>query len=543
MKKYGKYSIYTVAITMLLVCVFLFSSCSEIILPSGNAISVTIDEFMVKIENKECAEQTLFSMPAMMGVPRAVSGDVIITEEETSSLPIVRVYNLTSGKLLRTIDDGCPVGFVSDHLENPANASGIFYVNHFNIMYICNADGQEVISTYHDVEHPAEYDKDDHSENDDRTLPDAPIFGDSLNGFSYNGVEYFVRDGAVVYEEANPLESDYFNASVIYKDLYYYISDSRVFVFDGDGTLMYEYSLPSYAENANIFVLQNGNIFVQYTYTAIEGEDYDFIWDGKQHKIVSILADIQKNSETLPILSFLVRDLRNDFTDADFYEHYTETVTNMAKVTHIKDKRLDENDPWQDVVLSNSLLELFSLFDIVTGALGITRISQDRYLVTTSAGGLLVAGDGTHIGQLNNYRCITEKYILTSGAIYDHDLNLILDLIAEEFTYYSAVGENIILSKVEEKTVGLYLFSGGAPVFLAEASQFHPCFEGYMIETEDGFAYYDENATHLRTVPGEIRWIYEKNEKDLNTHVGYFVTNDGTVTYYRLQYTPIPTIE
>ena len=64
-----------------------------------------------------------------------------------------------------------------------------------------------------------------------------------------------------------------------------------------------------------------------------------------------------------------------------------------------------------------------------------------------------------------------------------------------------------------------------------------------MIETEDGFAYYDENATHLRTVPGEIRWIYEKNEKDLNTHVGYFVTNDGTVTYYRLQYTPIPTIE
>ena len=524
-----------VVVAILLVCVLLFSSCSEIVLPSDRAVSVAIDEFMVKIENKEGANQTLFSMPEMFGVPRAVSGDVIITEEETENIPVVRVYNLTSGKLLRTVDDGCPVGFISDHLENPENASGIFYVNHFNIMYICNADGEEIISTYHDVEHPIE--------DREGKVPDAPIFSDSLNGFSYNGVEYFVRDGAVVYEEVNPLESDYFNASVVYKDLHYYISEKCVFVFDGEGALLYEYFLPSYAENSHIFVLQSGDVFVQYTYTAIEGEEYDFAWGEQKHKIVSILANVHKNSETLPILSFLVSDLRNDFTDEDFYERYTEKVTNMARVRHIQNKRVDENEPMQDVVLSNALLELFSLFDVVTGATNITRISEDRYLVTTAAGGLLMAGNGDRIGPLNNYSCITEKFILTSGAIYDHDLNPVLDLIQEEFTYYASVGNNIILSKVEDQTVGLYLFTGGEPVYLSDASGFHYCYEGYIVENADGFAYYDENGNHLRTVAGEIIWIYETVEKDLNTRVGYYVTEDGTVTYYRLQFASVPAVK
>lgn len=521
-------------LTVLLI--FLFTSCSEIVLPSAKPVTVTINEFMQQQENKPSAEQTLVALPAIMGIPKAVSGDVIITEEATASIPITRVYNLTSGNLLRVIDDGCPVGFVSDHLDNPQNAEGIFYVNHFNILYICNADGKEVISTYHDVDHPT-----DHTS--DFFMPDAPIFTDSLNGFAYNGVEYFVRDGAVVYEEARPLESDYFNASVLYKDLFYFVSDALVFVFDEEGTLLYEYVLPSYAENAHAFVLQSGDIFIQYTYTVIEDEEYDFVLGDEKHKIVSILASPSKKTETLPLLSFLVTDLHNDFTDEDFYKIYTEKVPNMARVLHIKNKRIDANEPLQDTVLSNALLELFSLFDVVTGALDITRISQDRYLVTTSAGGILLAGDGTKIGPLNNYRSITEKFILTSGAIYDHDLNLVFDLIEEEYTYYASVGQNMILSKVEEKEVSLYLYAGGEPIFLAGASNFHPCYEGYLVQTEAGYAYYDENGKHLCTVAGEIVWIYENKEKDCNTCVGYLVDENGAVTYYRLQFTTIPTVE
>lgn len=531
MKKHAtKYAVLIVLILLVL----MFSACSEVILPSAKPISVTIDEFMVKIENQKSAEQTLFSMPAMMGVPKAVSGDVIITEEATGGIPIVRVYNLTTGRLLRTVDDGCPVGFVSDHLKNPENAEGVFYVNHFNIMYICSADGEEAVSTYHDMTHPPE---------GTGVQPDLPIFTDSLNGFAYNGVEYFVRDGLVVYEEAQPLESDYFNASVLYKELYYFISDTLVFVFDAEGSLLYEYHLPSYAENAHIFVLQSGDVFIQYTYTAIEGEEYDFVLGDEKHKIVSILADVREQSETMPLLSFLVTELHNDFTDEDFYEIYTEKVPNMARVLHVKNKRIDENESLKDTVLSNALLELFSLFDVVTGALDITRVSQDRYLVTTAAGGILSSGDGRVIGQINNYRSITEKFILTSGAIYDHDLNLIFDLINEEYSYYTSVGENMILSKVVDKTVSLYLYAGKEPIYLAEASSFHPCFEGYIIQKADGFAYYDENGNHLRTVSDEIVWIYHKEEKNTTTLVGYVVGDDGKVNYYRLQYRHVPTVE
>ena len=532
-KRVYKRSLRVAILTVLLLAVFLFTSCTDL-LPTASKAAVTIDEFMVKRENQNGAEQTLSSMPAMMGVPKRVSGDVIITEEETDDIPITRVYNLTNGKLLRIVSDGCPVGFVSDYLDYPENASGVFYVNHYNIMYICNSDGEEAISTYHDIEHP--------TEKGNELLPE-PIFEDSLNGFSYNGVEYFVRDGAVVYEEASPLESDYFSASVLYKERYYFISDLLVFVFDENGTLLYEYHLPSYAQNANIYVLQSGNVFVQYTYKTFEDEEYDFVWNSEKHKIVSILAEVEKGRETFPRLSFLVTDLRNDFTDEDFYERYTEKVSNMALVIHIDNKRIDANMPAHYTVLSNALLELYSLFDVVTGAESITRISYDRYLVVTAAGGILVAGDGTHIGQVNNYRCITEKFILTSGAIYDHDLNVLMDLIAEDYTYYASVGDNIVLSRVDGETVGLYLFSGGTPVYLANALDFYLCFEGYAIKSEEGYVYYDENGNLLLTVAGEIVWIYEKTEKALCTRVGYLIAQDGKVNYYRLQFKPVNTIE
>ena len=540
-KKAGRLAILSTVILI----VFLFSSCT-LLVPSRRMVPVTIDEFMVKTENKDGADQTLAEMSAMIGIPMKVSGDVIITEEKTEELPIIRVYNLTDGKLLRMISDGCPVGFVSDHLTHPENAQGIFYVNHHNIMYICNSDGEEAITAFHDVERPSGEGDSEDGENGDgsdggETLI-APLFTDSLNGFAYNGVEYFVRDGAVVYEDARPLESDYFNASVAYRENHYYISDTLVFVFDKEGTLVYEYHLPSYAQNAHIFVLGGGDIFVQYTYEAIEGEDYDFIMDEKNHKIVSILYNLKKDSETMPLLSFLVSDMQNAFTDEDFHERYTEKVSNLARVMEISNRRIDVNTPARYSVLSDVLLEVFTFKDVVNGALDITRVSRDRHLVTTAAGGLLVAGDGSLIGQLNNYRCITEKFILTSGAIYDHDLNMLFDLIKEEYTYYSSVGENIILSKVDGENVGLYLFSRDEPVYLGDASVFALCFEGYSIAGEDGYSYYDENANLILTVKDEITWIYEKREKDRNTHVGYLVGENGNVSYYRLQYTPLSII-
>ncbi len=534
-------------LTLLLLTALFLSSCSELVLPSVRGESVTIDEFLVKIENRQSAEQTIAGMPAMKGIPQRISGDVIITEETTDGNPIVRLYNLLTGKLLRTIDDGHEVGFVSDHLNSPANAAGIYYMVHNDILYVCNADGSEAISTFYGKEDGGERDDtegDDVSEGSLWPNVTEGLFTDSLNGFSFNGVNYFVRDGAIVFEGDHPLESSYFNASVEYGGLYYYIGEDLAFVFDEKGTLLYEYRLPSYAVLSNIFVLNNGNLFMQYAYTVIDGEEYDTVVGAEKYKLVSILANVEKRTETEPILSFFVVDCHNAFTDEDFHERYTEKVTNLATIIEIKNKRVDENALPRSIVLTDNLIELFSPNDIVTGAVNFQRISYDRYLVTTSAGSLLASGDGTVLGQLNNYLCITEKFIVTSGAVYDHDLNQIYVLSEEGYTYYTSVGNNIILSRILEEKAYLYLFSDNEPRLIGEVQDFLTCFEGYALKGDDErYHYYNENAEELIATEGVIQWIYDKTEEGVSNHVGYIVDAEGNTDYYHLFFTNLAAIK
>ena len=343
------------------------TSCSLLPDPTKKTTKVTIDDLMLKQENQNGASQTISEMKSIKGVPIAISGNLLLTSESLvvggEMNTISRVYNLALGKQLVSIADERSVGFVSQFLKNAKNAEGLYYVINENVMYIYNSNGTQAIASYY---------------SEDGSYPIA----DTLNGFSFNGTEYYVRDGLVVYEGDNPLESDYFNASVEYLGRYYYLKeDEVVFVFDNLGKPMYEFHRPSYAEDSHIFVLGNGNVFIQYTYEVLEGEDYNFISHGKKHKIVSIFANIERNTVTEPVIDYLVSSMENAFTNEDFNKHYTERVDNVAQIIDITNKRIDENAPARYIVLSDNLIELFSMQDVVHGALDVIRISYDRNLV------------------------------------------------------------------------------------------------------------------------------------------------------------------
>lgn len=512
-----------------LLTLFLFSwlmvSCEQIVMPSSRPPIVAIDDYMVKLENRNGAGQQMALMPNVAGAPEAVSGDLLITLNVTDEGKKTKsVYNLIDGRKLAEVPEEHEVGFISTMLDNPEKAEGIFYILDNDVAHLYNSDGSEAISAFYETEEPY-------------------LVTETLNGFSFNGAEYYVRDGSVLFEGYDPLDSEYFNASVKYNDRYYYLSEELVFVFDERGRLLYEYILPSYAENGHIFVLSNGNIFIQYTYTVIEGEEYDFVSNGEKHRIVSLHSNLAKNTETAQTLSFLVESMENPFTDPDFHKQYTERVVNLAKVVDVSNRRIDVSQPARYVVLSDSLIEIFSLFDIVNGATDIYRASYDRNLVVTAAGNHLVDGNGVIIGQLNNYRCITEKYIVTSGAIYDHDLRVVLDLTKEGYTFFAVVGDNLLLSKVMENAAGLYLFRGGDPFYISDVSHYVPAFAGYAIKEEDGRCrYYDENGALLVDAVGEIEWFHSSTEDDVTAAIGYAADDTGHLTYYRLTYNEFPYI-
>ena len=244
------------------------------------------------------------------------------------------------------------------------------------------------------------------------------------------------------------------------------------------------------------------------------------------------------------MIGYLVTDMQNAFTDEDFSKRYTDRVDNVALIMDIANKRIDENAPLRYIVLSDNLIELFSMQSVVQGALDIIRISYDRNLVKTASGSLLVSGDCTVIGQLNNYRCITEKYILTSGKIYDHDLKPLFDLVASGFTYRASVGDNIILSKVVDDVPCLYLFTGGEPVFICEFANFVSCFEGYAVYDGESYHYYDDSGKKLITTLAKIEWMDYYEEADGKVgHVGYALDKNGNITYYQLSFYTIETFE
>ena len=498
-------------------------SCADLLTPSSRRPHVTVDEFLVKTENRDGAGQTIDVLPGIVGVPEEVSGNVVITASEENGGIVRRAYSMTTGKLLVTADPGGQGGFISSFLENPEEAEGVFYLLSNDIIRIYNADGSEAISSFWD------------------DSPEQLPVTDALNGFSFNGVEYYVKDGSVVFDGYNPLENDYFAASEEFGGRYYYLSEEMVFVFDETGALLYDYSLPSYADDAHIFVLGNGNLFIQYTYGALEGEEYDFVRGSGKFKIVSFLYNLDRNAKTELTLSYLVTQLENSFTDPDFYDKYTSRVANLALISEVSDKRIDENRSARYIVLSDNLVELFALSDVAQGAREITRISNDRYLVHTAAGTLLVDGNSLLVGQLNNYRWISEKYIVTAGHIYNHDLEVIFDMTEDSYTFFSGVGDNLLLSKVIDETAGLYLFrEGEEPRYVCDVSNYRECYAGYAVQNGSAYRYYDEDGTLLAETAGLINWIYTDTEDGITTAVGYASDSKGRVTYYRLSYQEAP---
>lgn len=514
---------------LLLTATMIFSLCSCELLPDPSkktSASVTIDDLMQKQENRNGASQSIAEISSIIGVPRAVSGHLLMTVEESEDGAVCHIFNLDLAKKLISVPDTQSIGFVSSFLQNGKNAEGIYYLINENVMYVYNCDGTQALASYY---------------SEDGYYP----FADSLNGFSFNGIEYYVRDGFVVYEGDNPLESDYFNASVEYLGRHYYLKEEEaVFVFDSLGQPVYEFHRPSYAEDCRIFVLGNGNVFIQYTYETIEGEDYDYIRNAIRHKVVSIFANLERGTVTNPAIEYLVGKMENAFTDGDFDERYTDRVDNVALILDFKNSRIDENEPGRYIILSDSLIELVAMQDVVSGALDILRISYDRNLVKTASGSLLVAGDCTVIGQLNNYRCITERYIVTSGKIYDHDLTPLIDLAEGGYTYYTDVGDNIILSKAENGVLGLYLFKGGEPSFICEYADFTACYEGYAVKEGEVYRYYDENGGRIASTVSRIEWIeYLVTVDGRVSRIGYAVGNTGDVTYYRLSYNAVDIIQ
>ncbi len=508
-----------------LVLTLLLSSCNGIMLPSKNVMNVDIGSILVQYQDSGGAGQTIAEESNFTGRYSGVSGAVMITSSSSSATGQVtgRAYNIYTGELLASVKDGEELGFIESFGIPSEQVAGIFYAYRDGAVYIYNEDGSVAVVVAYSA--------------------DALSFESYENGFSFNGVDYYVINGFVLVGGFNSLESTYFRSSTEYLGRYYYVSDSSTFVFDESGKLIYQYIVPSYADDSFVYVLNNGNLLIQCIYQVIDGEEYDYIINDTRYKLMTYFVNIETGNESKSTLGYIVREMINSYYDENFTSVYDESVENMAVITEIENNRLDTNQQINHISLSNNLITLFSYDDVVKGALDVVRISEDRYIVYTSAGNILVDSAGRLIGQLNNYRCITEKYIVASGKIYDHDLVSLLDLSVDGYAYFDCIGDNIVLSRHNNGADEIYLFSGSAPVYLCDAEFYTTVYNGYLIKKVDKYSYYDEDGTHLVDSESLITWFSSNTDGDTTRVVGYaYASEEDIYHYYVLEYSNVENI-
>ena len=301
------------------------------------------------------------------------------------------------------------------------------------------------------------------------------------DGYYYDGYDYVYVDEIQVYN----LKNDKLWVDCVY-------------VVDED-----EY------EDADAYILQNGNILVQ---DVVDVEDFEINYDyeeyGNKYNVNYYIIN-PTNGEVKEVeFGYYINDL--EMADAEDSQ-FTDKVLNIAEVSTIKDKVVLDDERY--FILDNELNILYEVAPFVNGQEDFEYevVGKDLLLVEISVGdatvdavvntkGEIVCYLPNSVTQHDGYVTISSEY----GKFYNYDMTLIIDLVEEEYTIANSNGDSYFLVKTrieletiepeegeegeaEEKEVEVkefYFFNPSVmsePVFIADELT-----EGYLTHTAFG---------------------------------------------------------
>ncbi len=221
-------------------------------------------------------------------------------------------------------------------------------------------------------------------------------------------------------------------------------------VFNKEGVCSMQYTYPNDVAMADVFVLNNGNIFVQEMVSLEEdAKDYDYKLYGSKMDMVSKIIDFKTGEVTELDLNFVVSELESQYAgreNTDFSLQLKEGKQNQAVIQYYNESGLANRT--QYVVLDNEMNVEYTVKNDTMDVMhdhGFEMINKDYYGAYTTVNGI----SGAYLFDLDgNVKCklpenlvgITKDYIVTDYAIYDLDMNLVFDV--ENSTFGSNRGDS-----------------------------------------------------------------------------------------------------
>ena len=280
---------------------------------------------------------------------------------------------------------------------------------------------------------------------------------------------------------------DYFGIDAEYNGyLYDWTFDEltrSISVFDNNGLCVMQYNHPNdvvaYEDtdsliNPEIFILDNGNIFVQECRVAKEDEDYDFYYNGTKFVMTSKIIDYTSGEVTELDLDVVVLDLESAHeqkTDDDrdiLPFNLKEKNTNIISYTTIVNKQISALTYIS--VVDNSL---GSLYDFVNSEIAlkgqncIIEFATDEYYCLVTEWGLdfkvyVYNYDGELITSFfSNIIGNTEKYIVYSSGIYNYEGELVYSFEDSILTGVIPENNDYILTNISDIYVAIPDYENG----------------------------------------------------------------------------------
>ena len=334
-----------------------------------------------------------------------------------------------------------------------------------------------------------------------------------------------------------------------YNDNYYYVMNSKkVAVYDHSFNLLSTYVTPDYAEVGTMAVLNNGDIFVQYTYEVDEDSkkyDIDGAEDGVSQKLnlVSLIVSAKNGKTTTLKLDYIVAGIiSNDMLGRYDEEVYTDKFENIAVIAPIVNKKIDTSDANLDIVTMNNkgkVQKSLKFVDNQSASLP-TMIANDRYSVYLLDGNTaIINGKGNIVNTINHQLSNVGEYFVGNRAIYDLDFNNVYDFAEKDAELYGTVANTVFVKAEtdtgydivafcdgEEKVVYSYNNDGTTTAVFNIVNNF-----GYsIIDSASGdHKYYNANGDLIVTTTYALSVVAASNEHDTLILSGI---SEGKLTYH-----------
>lgn len=267
-------------------------------------------------------------------------------------------------------------------------------------------------------------------------------------------------------------------------DYYYEYANAgtkdKITVYNVSLVLVQQYEIPSYA-SGDIWILNNGNLLIQYRYAVdplADEDDYDILY-GSKLMLESYVLNVKNGKlKEVDLKDWLVTNVmaRDVVWDTDTKVGwnglgFNEDVENVAVAFPIEDKLVDQaTSSVKYVILSKKGKPKDTIDGYIAAmdASSLVMLANNRFAVKNHAGRwYLLNEEGNNIGEIPDPTADAakmvrnEKYMVIGKRIYDYNLTMVFDateleykgMLAHGILYTNKDGETLLFADGQMKTV------------------------------------------------------------------------------------------